>query len=614
MSKFINFQKDHLVLFDGAMGTLLFEKGVFIDKCYDALNLNSPELIKSIHSAYKEAGATVIETNTFGANRFKLSKYNLATDIERINVEGVRLARDSKSDRIFIAGSMGPLGIQLEPWGETSFQEAQDAFREQASALVAETGIDLFAVETIQNIREMEQAVIAIKEVSDLPIMATMALQEDGRTSYGNTIEEIVEAMEHWGVYAMGINCALGPKQMLDLLEVMVQLTRLPIAVMPNAGTPQYVDGRSFYMATPEYFGVYAKRFIEAGAQIIGGCCGTTPAHINKMAAAMAQKQTRLEIHALNKVKVSRSLKDIVTVPFADKSRVASKLNRGEFVAMVEMVSPKGRDIAKQVAGAKKLKEAGIDAINIPDGPRASARMNGLALAVMLQNQVDIEAVLHYTCRDRNLLGMQSDLLGASVLGIKNILAITGDPPMMGDYPQATAVFDIDAIGLTNILTNLNRGMDIGSKSIGDPTGFLIGVGVDPNSINLKKELDRFQWKLDAGAEFAITQPVFDPKALENFINQVTQYNIFFIAGIWPLMSLRNAEFMRNEVPGVNVPDTVIERIGRYASKDDQLKVGVEIAQEMAEMVSSMTHGIQVSAPFGRVEVALSVIDAIKTT
>ncbi len=610
MEPFRAYIKNHVLLFDGAMGTFIYQKGIFIDKCYDELNLSNPDLIRSIHKEYLKAGAEAIETNTFGANRYKLGRHNLTNKVKTINQKGARIVREISQSRAYAVGSIGPLGVKIEPWGETSFEEANEAFREQAQALL-DGGVDLFILETFHDIREIEETVKAIKSISDLPIIAQMTVQEDGKTSYGIELKEITERLSSSEADVIGLNCTVGPKHMLDFLEQMVKITTKPISIIPNAGKPQYVDGRTFYMSTPEYFCVYAKRFIEAGARIIGGCCGTTPEHIRKMAEALVQKQPRMVIQKKINLQSEAEISLPQPVPKAEKSKLAEKVVQGKFVTLVEMLSPRGRDVAKQLAGAKKLKEKGIDAVNIPDGPRASARMNGLALAVLLQNHIDIETVLHYTCRDRSLIGMQSDLLGASVLGIKNILAITGDPPMVGTYPQSTAVFDIDSIGLTNLLNNLNKGLDLGNKLIGDPTAFFIGVGVDPNSVNLDKEIQRFYWKVDAGAEFAITQPVFDPAALEQFLERVKDFSIPFIAGIWPLTSLRNAEFMKNEVPGVTVPDAIIKRMERFESKDDQLKTGIEIAREMVEQVKKITSGIQVSAPFGRYSVALEVAEVV---
>ncbi len=610
MILFEEYLKDNLVLLDGAMGSLIYEKGVFIDKCYDELNLSRPELIGSIHEEYVRAGARVLETNTYGANRFKLKSHNLLEQMEEINRKGVELAREVAGDEVYVAGSMGPSGLEIEPWGDTTLEDVFEGYAEQANIL-NQAGVDLFILETFQDIREMEQAIKAIKSVSDLPVVAMMTVGEDGKTRYGVDLEDVTAILTKSEASVIGLNCTVGPKPMLDFVEQMAGLSDKPLCLMPNAGRPQFTDGRMIYMSTPEYFSVYTKRFIDKGVRVLGGCCGTTPDHIAKMANALAMKQTRIQ-HSIQigvKPVSEEPLPD--PVPVAEKSKLAEKMMSGKQVVLVEMVPPRSTDITKPLEGARLLQEHRVDAINIPDGPRATARMTGLALAVLLQNQVGIETVLHYTCRDRNLLGMQSDLLGATAMGIRNILAITGDPPMIGDYPQATAVFDIDSIGLVHLINNLNHGIDVGEKRIGDPTSFFTGVGVDPNSVNAENEIHRLQLKKEAGAEYVITQPVFDVDSLERFLEKADLGNLSLIAGIWPLVSLRNAEFMKNEVPGVYVPDEVIKHIAKFDTKDDQLKAGIEIAQGMIDRVAGFVQGIQVSAPFGRYILAVEVAGAM---
>ena len=613
MILFEEFLKENLVLLDGAMGSLIYEKGVFIDKCYDELNLSRPELIRSIHEEYIMAGANVIESNTYGANRFKLKSHNLLEQMSEINRKGVELARSAAGEKAYVAGSMGPSGQEMEPWGEISLDDVFKAYAEQA-AFLQEEGVDLFILETFQDIREMEQAISAIKSVSKLPVVAMMTVGEDGLSRYGVDLEDIIGRLHNSEASVIGLNCTVGPKPMLDFLEQISGLSAKPLCIMPNAGRPQYTDGRMIYMSTPEYFSVYTRRFIDKGVRMLGGCCGTTPDHISKMANSLAMKQTRIQ-HSINigvKPVTEEPLPD--PVPAVEKSGLAGKFHAGKQVVLVEMVPPRSTDITKPLEGAKLLKELKVDAINIPDGPRASARMTGLALAVLLRNQVDIETVLHYTCRDRNLLGMQSDLLGATALGVRNILAITGDPPMIGDYPQATAVFDIDSIGLVHLIDNLNHGIDVGEKRIGDPTSFFTGVGMDPNSVNPENEIHRLQLKKEAGAEYVITQPVFDVDSLEAFLEKADLGDLFLVAGIWPLVSLRNAEFMKNEVPGVFVPDSVIKRIAVFETKEDQLKAGIEIAQTMVDRVLGFVQGIQVSAPFGRYNLAVEVAGAMLDT
>jgi homocysteine S-methyltransferase len=534
----------------------------------------------------------------------------LLDELEEINRTGVELARKAAGEDIYVAGSMGPSGQEIEPWGDTTLEEVREGYAQQAEVLM-KAGVDLFILETFQDIREMDRAIQAIKSVSSMPVMAMMTVGEDGKTRYGVDLDDVTDVLGRSEASVIGLNCTVGPKPMLDFVERMARLTDKPLCLMPNAGRPQFTDGRMIYMSTPEYFSVYSKRFIDKGVRVLGGCCGTTPEHIEKMANALAMKQTRIQ-HSIQvgvKPVSEEPLPD--PVPAEEKSRLSGKILSGEQVVLVEMVPPRSTDISKSLEGARLLKEQLVDAINIPDGPRATARMTGMALAVLLQDQVGIETVLHYTCRDRNLLGMQSDLLGATALGISNILAITGDPPMIGDYPQATAVFDIDSIGLVHLINNLNHGIDVGEKRIGDPTSFYAGVGVDPNSINVENELHRLQLKKEAGAEYVITQPVFDVDSLEKFLAQADLGSLALIAGIWPLVSLRNAEFMKNEVPGVYVPDEVISHIARFETRDDQLKAGIEIAQEMVRRVAGFVQGIQVSAPFGRYKLAVEVAGAM---
>ncbi len=611
MQDLLTYLKDHVVLMDGAMGTYIYEKGIFIDKCYDEVNLTRPDLIQTIHKEYLDAGSKIIETNTFGANRISLKKHYLADKIESINIEGARLAKEAAGDDAWIAGSMGPLGVEIEPYGDLSEKEVAKIYAEQAGYLY-KGNVDLFILETFRNVDEILAAIKGVKSASNLPVLAMMTINSEGTTSYGLSVREVIQKLNDAPVEMIGINCTTGPKSMLDFLESVNSYTEKPFAIVPNAGLPQMIDGRSFYMSTPDYFSVYTKRFIEAGARLIGGCCGTTPDHIQKMSESLAQKQTRIQ--STIQIQSPESQTTVEPVPAPEKSRLAKRLHEGHFVTLVEMVSPRGVDTSKQKAGAALLKKNGIDVINIPDGPRASSRMNGLALSLHLQNDVGIEAMLHYTCRDRNILGMQSDLLGAASLGIHNILAITGDPPMMGDYPNATAVFDVDAIGLSHLIQQLNHGQDMGGKAIGEPTSYFYGVGVDPNSVNPEHEINRYNQKLQAGAEFVITQPVFDLDAFNSFMNQIDTSNIFLIAGVWPLVSLRNAEFMRNEVPGVTVPDSIMEKMAQFEQKEDQLKVGIEFAVQMVESLKNHIQGIQASAPFGRYQLTLDVLSPVLKT
>jgi len=599
---------DRVYVFDGAMGTMLYSRGIYINRCYDELNLTASDLVLGVHREYVKAGADVIETNTYGANRVKLSGYGLQDRITDINREGARIAREAAADRAFVAGAIGPLGIRIEPYGPTSAQEAQEMFREQALALV-ESGVDLFVLETFSDVAEIRQVISAIKSVCDLPIVAQMTIQNDGNTSYGTSPEIFTQRLDEWGADVIGLNCSVGPHAMLEALEKMRQVTTRKLSAQPNNGLPRQVDGRMFYMTSPDYIAKYAKRLIQAGAKFVGGCCGTTPEHIKQIANAVAALSPgRSSAH----VYVEESQQpDVAIKPRAEKSRFARKIVEGEFVTSVEIVPPKGCDPSKMLESVRLLEEAGVDAVNVPDGPRAQSRMGVLAVSTLIEQRVGIETVMHYCCRDRNLLGMTSDLLGAAALGIRNLLIITGDPPKMGPYPEATAVFDIDSIGLVNMVNRLNHGMDIGGNPIGDPTSFLIGVGVNPCAVDLDYEIRRFEWKVEAGAEYAITQPTFDVAQLRKFLKRIEHCRIPVIAGIWPLVSYRNAEFLANEVPGVVVPDSILERMHRITDKDAAREEGLAIARETLMEVRDTVQGVQVSAPFGRVQYALDVFSVL---
>ncbi len=594
------------------MGTMLYNKGVYLHTCFDELNLTNPSLVKEVHREYIQSGAEVIETNTFGANRFKLKKFGLDDKVGEINRAGAKIAREEAGRQILVAGSIGPLGIKIEPWGPTSLEEAEQAFREQAESLL-DAGVDLFILETFSDINEIHQAIKAVRQVGGkVPIVAEMTIEEDGNSLYGTTPEVFTAKLEKWQVDVVGVNCSVGPAAMLQCVERMARVTKLPLSAMPNAGIPREVEGRNIYLCSPDYLAEYAKRFIQVGVKFVGGCCGTTPAHIKAISRAIRSFQPPRRRLISISIPAEKK-KEIKVVPQREKSRLARKLEAGKFVTSVEVLPPRGIDPSAALAAASRLKRAGVDCVNIPDGPRASARMSSMALAVILTSQARSEVILHYTCRDRNLLGMQSDLLGLYAQGVRNLLIITGDPPKLGDYPDATAVFDVDSIGLTNVVSSLNRGLDIGGKPLDRPTGFFIGVGANPGAINAEYEISRFEWKVDAGAEFAITQPVFDVRILETFLKRIAHCRIPILAGVYPLSSLRNAEFMNYEVPGCSVPEKVMERMRRAqeGGPERARQEGVAIAKEILKDIQGLVQGVQVSPPLGRVELALQVLEAL---
>src|SRR5271156_5084845 len=610
---FIERLKQSPVLCDGAMGTLLYAKGIFINRCYDELNLSQPELIRAVHHDYLQAGAEIIETNTFGGNSFRLARHSMASQVREINFAGARLAREAaKSFDVWVAGSVGPLGVRIEPLGKISFEEARTAFREQVAALV-EGGVDLLMLETFGYVEELHQAVLACRDVNPkLPIVAQVTIDEDGNCLDGSDPEAFAARLTEWNVDVLGINCSVGPVAMLDAIERVRAATSLPLAAQPNAGMPRSVEGRNIYLCSPEYMASYARKFVAAGVQLIGGCCGTTPDHIRAMKAALRVREARGKVTAVPTATQARPAATS-TVALENRSRLGAKLASGEFLTMVEIVPPKGTDTRKEIEGARFVKSVGVDGINIPDSPRASARMSNQALSLLIQQEVGIEAILHYTCRDRNVLCIQSDLLGAAATGIRNLICITGDPPKMGNYPDATAVFDVDAIGLVNIVHNLNRGVDIGNNPLGQGTSFVIGVGANPGLPNMDEEIRRFEYKVEAGAEYAVTQPVFDLSLLENFLRRIEHCRIPVVAGIWPLVSVRNAEFMKNELR-VSVPDSILERMSRAATPEAAREEGIAIARDMLIAIREMTQGAQISAPQGRYTSAVDVLEALGTS
>ena len=595
-------------VFDGAMGTLLYTRGVFVNVCYDELNLSQPDLVQNIHAEYVNAGAEILETNTFGANPVKLSSYGLDERTEEINQVAVRLARAAAGDHAHVTGAIGPLGIRIEPWGPTAMEEATDFFARQVTGLL-EGGVDGFVLETFADIHELECAFRAVRLQSDLPVFAQMTVGPDRTTSYGTDPTAIAHSLEELGADVVGLNCSVGPAVLLDAIEDMAESTSLPLAAQPNAGLPRTVRDRKIYMASPEYMAQYARRMIDAGVQFVGGCCGTTPEHIKAMAQAVGSVQPR---HATVVVKAGPGpdSREQEPVPLERRSAWGRKLARGESVASVEILPPHGWDRSQLVEPARELKVAGVDAVNIVDTPRARSRMSAITAASIVEREVGIETVVHYTCRDKNMPGMISDLLGAAAAGLRNVLLVSGDLPAMGPYPDATAVFDIDSIGLTNVVHGLNRGLDPGGGSIGAPTEFVVGVAVNQGAADQDREVSRFGYKVEAGADFAVTQPVFDVESLEQFLSKVDAGRIPIIAGIWPFISLRNAEYLANEVPGVIVPKSVVDRMrtAQQKGEDAALDEGVTIALEAIEALRPLVRGFHISAPSGRVDVALRVL------
>ncbi|MDH5638318.1 MAG: bifunctional homocysteine S-methyltransferase/methylenetetrahydrofolate reductase [Nitrospinota bacterium] len=595
---------DGLLVCDGAGGTMFYSKGVTINRCYEELNLTQPDLVREVHREYIKAGADIIETNTFGANTFKLRQFGLEEKLESILKAGAALALEEGRGAVHVAGSIGPLGVSVAPYGKLPLEEATSEYR-RITSILAETGVDLLMFETFHDLTELITAVKSAREVvGDLPIAAQMAFEEDGKTVHGATPAQVVQAMEKLGVDAVGANCSVGPAGMLDVIKEMTAATALPVIAQPNAGMPKEVEDRLIYLTTPDYLMTFGKRFIRAGARIVGGCCGTTPAHIAALkGAALALSPSRVEIISSRPDGAAA----VVETPTAEKTPFAAKLAAGEWVSSVELLPPKGANPEKVMIQAKSLKDAGVDCINIPDGPRAMARMSPMPLALLFKNEIGIEPILHYTCRDRNLLGMQSDILGAHAIGVRNMLAITGDPPKLGAYPNATAVYDVDAIGLVKMISNLNKGQDIVGNPIDGHTAIHIGVGCNPGAANIDEELRRFEKKVEAGAEFCMTQPVFDPDTLFRFLERIRQFSIPALVGILPLASSRSAEFLHNEVPGMQIPADIRRRMAEAG--DSARNVGVQIAREALAQTRDAVAGAYIMAPVGGAKTALKVLE-----
>jgi homocysteine S-methyltransferase len=612
MSQFADIFASRPVLADGAMGTVLYARGVFINRCYDELNLSDPGLILSIHEEYLQAGAEILESNTFGANRFRLGRHGLADQVKEINAAGVRIARqaverlkEKQAGEAWVAGAVGPLGVRLEPLGKTGLDEARAAFAEQIAALAA-AGVDLLSIETMPALNEAREALAAARETApELPVLVMVTVDDDGNCLDGSSPAHAAALLTEWGAGAIGVNCSTGPTMVLTAIEAMRAATTLPLAAMPNAGMPRAVEGRNIYLCSPEYMASFARKAIQAGVQIVGGCCGTTPNHIRAMRSAMR------DLDARARVEVTGEAPELTTetppAPLGARSRIGALLAEGSFVTMVEIVPPRGIDCAKEIEGSRLLASLGVHAINVPDSPRATARMSAESLCIQIQQHTTMETVLHYTCRDRNLLRIQSDLLGASSIGLHNILCMTGDPTKLGNYPDATAVFDVDSIGLVNIVRRLNHGLDIGANAIGASTNFTIGVAANPGVPDIEQELRRFAFKVEAGAEYAITQPVFDLRLLESFLKRIEEYRIPVIAGIWPLVSLRNAEYLKNDLR-ISMPEEIMLRMAQAETPEAAQREGILIAQEMLEAVRPFVQGVQVSAPSGRYTAAAEVI------
>jgi methionine synthase I (cobalamin-dependent)/5,10-methylenetetrahydrofolate reductase len=609
-AQFLREIKDHVVVADGAMGTMLYQQGFPAKSCFDELNLSHPDTVLKIHQSYLDAGARILETNTFGANPIRLSDFGFQDKAEAINKAAVQLARKVIDDQGWVAGSVGPLNKPLEPIGPLTLDDARNAFRIQITALV-EGGVDLIILETFSNLHEIATALEEVRKCSDVPVIALMTFAEDGKTIMGDKPKEVVAELERLGADVIGANCSVGPQGILEVIETIAERTKLPLAAMPNAGFPHMEGGRYIYLTSSSYFADYAKKFMEAGVNIVGGCCGTTPAHIKAIADAVTGKspgkrgwKATITVESIEEVSAPIRRE---TVP----SRFRDMLNR-QFLVSVEIDPPRSVDPGKALEGARILSNAGVHVINVADSPLGRARMSALALAHLIFDRTGMETILHLTCRDRNVLGLQSELLGAHALGVHHIMAITGDPPSAGDYPFSRGVFELDSVGLVHLIRRLNEGRDLSGKDLGEPTNFTIGVGVNPNAVSKSAEIDKLRRKVNAGAHFAFTQPLFQPEILMEFMESIRDIAIPVFVGILPLRNAKHAEFLHNEIPEMIVPSNIRERMHRAGDKG--LEEGIAIAREFMEQASKYVQGVYIMPPFNRFQMAANVIKGLVPT
>lgn len=605
-----------LVLFDGAMGTELYRRGIYINQCFESLNLSRPELILQIHQEYIQAGAEVLEANIYGANTFKLQKFGYEYKLEEIIGKGIEIARNAAGEDAFVAAAIGPSGKILEPYGNTTDSEIQESFTRQLKCIL-DNEPDILLFETFTYLRELRIILDVLQELKPAqPVICQLVLGDNGHTAYGDSLYSLQDLKEQYNIFAIGMNCGLGPRETWEYLREFRKNYDGYLSAQPNAGYPRIIEGRMMYMASPEYFAEYAKRLAQIGVNLVGACCGSDPEHIKGMKSALlavkprqpAEKTTRIEpVYKKPEKKAARK----TPVPSEKRSGLAAKLAQKKFVKSVEIDPPKGTSIEKVMKAARDLKSADIDAINIADGPRATCRMSPFALALHFQNNIGIEPILHYCCRDRNILGIQSDLLGAHSLGLRNLLLVTGDPPKLGDYPFATAVFDIDSIGLTHIVSELNHGVDIAGNDIGEPTSFFLGVGANPGAIDIDKEVERFKYKVRAGAQYVLTQPVYDVALLEQFLDRIQDFRIPVLVGILPLVSSRNAEFLHNEVPGMQIPEPILRQMHKAGKGPEAVQTGIKIAGEALAASKDLVEGVYIMPPFGRHELALQILQDI---
>jgi homocysteine S-methyltransferase len=612
---FLEALDERVLVCDGAMGTMLYAQGVFINRSFDSLNLSDPGHVRAVHHAYAQAGADVIETNTFGANRIKLRAFGLAERLHEINVAGTRLARDGAGSSAYVAGAIGPLGIRIEPWGRMGQDEAHDYFREQAQALL-DGGVDLFLLETFRDLNEICAAIGAVRSVCPLPIVAQMTIEDDGNTLDGTAPEQFAPALQEAGADVIGLNCSIGPAHMLETLERMTAATEVGLSAQPNAGRPRDVDGRTIYLTSPEYMASYARRFVERRVRLVGGCCGTTPEHIAEIKSALSSVATPASARVPYHARETRDERKHASTPVeatlsrSEKSGLSHAFANRRWVRLIELVPPRGHEATPAIDQSQLLRARGVDAVHVPDGA-SGPRLSALSLAVLIRQHTGIDVVLQFAARDKPLVGIQSELLGAYAMGIRNLLAVTGEARPVGDYPDATALVDVDSIGLVNAVSRLNEGLDVGGQTIGSATTFHIGVTVNPGAEDLAEEIRRFDWKVDAGAEYVVTRPVFDVAAFDRIEPRLETSRLPVVLSVRPFESVLDAEYLANEVPGTHVPGDVIERMRRASTPDAAAREGVAIAADTARALRARVHGVNVIPPPGRFDLGLALLDAL---
>jgi len=606
MANFLEQLHERVLVCDGAMGTLLFDKGVSLTACCERMNLENPDLVRSTHADYVAAGADIIETNTFGANETELARYGEEDNVEEINLAGARLAREAAGDKVFVAGAVGPLGPGLDPSQFLSRENRFSIYKRQISALV-EGGVDLILMETISSLQDLRAGLKAARSVTDVPLICQMAYLKDGRTRTGISSAQCVSLCLEHSVDVVGHNCGCGPYDSLGILEELAALTDLPISIQPNAGLPRFFGGRTVHVSDPRYFAEICEEFIKKGANIVGGCCGTTPEYTKAVAERVAKLSPERR-HVSVGAKVSEAACPVA--PGFAKNPVAQKLGKKFFVS-VEISPPAGTDYSSLMAGIDSLKRNGADAINVPDNPMASPRMNPVSFAHLIKERIGLSVVLHLTCRDRNILGLQSELLGAAALDVDAILALTGDPSPAGPSPRATSVFDVDSEGLIEIIARMNRGVDIAEKQMGCPTAFLIGAAANPTAEDLPRETDKLRRKVAAGANFIQTQPIYDLNVLESFLELMQDLRLPVIAGLLPVRSKKMADYLHYEVPGIRLPESFLKQMENASNREAEKEIGTAVAAGLLEKLVSLVDGMCIM-PMQNFNVALTLLSAVE--